>query len=237
MIKCPVCLADNDAFAITCTSCKGYLQDRVPNLNLFEMGWKVLESPRKAFRTITLAEHKNYVLFLYSMFGVSFSFTAFWYLRLGRFYETLLDLIPWAFGAGIAFGLVALFVLSAVYHGLARIVGGSSGYRNSVASLGYSLTPIVISFFLVLPIELLTFGMYFFTWNPDPYTLNPVSYVVLIGFDVVVVLWSLWLAVLGTRVSHQLSAPRALIAVLGTLILFAVPTVFAIQLWAPVPAV
>jgi hypothetical protein len=216
MIQCPVCHAENNDFAVTCSHCRGFIQDRVPNLDLFETGWTVLESPRKAFRTITLAEHKNYVLFLFTLFGISLSFTGFWLFRLGRYFENLLDLMWSALGAGVILGLAAAIVLTGAYHGLAKLLGGKTGFRGSLGLIGYSLTPIALTVFILLPIELLTFGMYMFTWNPHPYTVKPLSYIILVGFDAVVALWSLALAVLGTRVGHQLNTGKALIAVLGT---------------------
>jgi hypothetical protein len=220
MVKCTVCLAENDDFAVTCTSCKAFLQNRVPNLDLFDIGWKVLESPRKAFRTITIAEHKNYALFLFSLFGISLSFTGFWLFRLGTRFISFIDLIPAAVGSGLILGLVSSVVLSGIYYAFARILGGTAGFRTSLGVLGYSLTPIVLALFLVLPIELLTFGMYLFTSNPHPYTIKPVSYVVLIGFDALVSVWSIWLAVVGTRVSHRVNLFKSVIAVLGTVALF-----------------
>lgn len=217
MIKCTVCLAENDDFATTCVQCKAFLQDRVPNLNLFETGWKILESPRKAFRVINLAEHKNYGLFLFSLFGISLSFTFFWYFKLGTRFESLLDLIPWAVGVGVAGGVVLALPMTLVYHLVAKLLGGSTNIRGSFALLGYSFTPIALSIFLVLPIELLTFGMYLFTSNPSPYTIKPASYIVLVGFDMLLSVWSIGLAVLGTKVAHRLSIARGTIAVLCTL--------------------
>jgi hypothetical protein len=220
MIKCTVCLTENDDFAITCGSCKAFLQDRVPNIDLFGMGWKVLESPRTAFRAITLAEHKNYVLFLFTLFGVSLSFTGFWYFRLGTRFTNLIDLIPGAIGIGIVVGLVAALVIPVVHFAVAKSVGGMSGFRGSLGILGYSLTPIAFSLFVVLPIELMTFGMFLFTSNPHPYTIKPVSYVLLVGFDAVIGLWSILLSVVGTKVAHQLSWFKSGIVVLATVVIF-----------------
>lgn len=220
MIKCTVCLAENDDFSTTCIKCKAFLQDRVPNLNLFETSWQVIESPSKAFRKIALAEHKNYVLFLFSMLGVSLAFTVFWYLRLGTRFESLLDLIPAAVGIGVVLGLVSSVVVTGVYHLLAKMMGGMTGFRGSLGVLGYSMTPVAFSLILILPIELLTFGMYLFTSNPHPYVMKPVSYVLLIGFDAVIAAWTLSLAVVGTRVGHQLNAMKSMIVVFVTLGLF-----------------
>jgi len=227
MIKCTVCLAENDDFATTCIKCRAFLQDRVPNLNLFETSWQVIESPSKAFRKIALAEHKNYVLFLFSLLGVSLAFTAFWYFRLGTRFESLLDLIPAAVGLGIILGLVSAFVVSGVYHLLAKTMGGMMGFRGSLGVLGYSMTPVAFSLVLILPIELLTFGMFLFTGNPHPYVMKPVSYVLLLGFDTLIAVWTLALAVTGTSVGHRLSILKSLIVVFVTLGLFAGGMIFA----------
>ncbi|TSA23943.1 YIP1 family protein [bacterium] len=220
MIKCTVCLAENDDFAITCPSCKAFLQDRVPNLDLFDMGWRVLESPRKAFRTITLADHKNYALLLFTLFGISLSFTGFWYFRLGTQFASLLDLMPAAVGVGIVLGLVASVLMTAVYYAFAKLLGGASGFRGSLGVLGYCLMPLALTLFIVLPIELLTFGMFLFTSNPHPYAIKPLSYTLLVGFNVVVSLWSIVLAVLGTQVGHRISLMRSIVVVLATLGVF-----------------
>ena len=220
MIKCTVCLAENDEFAITCEKCKAFLQNRVPNLDLFNMGWNVLESPRQAFRTITIAEHKNYALFLFSLFGVSMAFTGFWYFRLGTRFVTLIDLIPAALGSGVILGLLASAIITGIYYGFAKLLGGTASFRTSMGVIGYSLTPISLSLFFVLPIELLTFGMYLFTSNPHPYTMKPASYIVLLGFDAIVSIWSIVLATVGTMVSQRMSLIKSMITVLGTLALF-----------------
>jgi hypothetical protein len=227
MLKCTVCLAENDDFSTTCIQCKAFLQDRVPNLNLFETSWQVIESPSKAFRKIALAEHKNYVLFLFSLLGVSLAFTAFWYFRLGTRFQSLLDLIPAAVGLGVILGLVSAFLVTVVYHLLAKSMGGMMAFRGSLGVLAYSMTPVAFSLVLILPIELLTFGMFLFTGNPDPYVMKPVSYVLLLGFDALIAVWTLSLAVAGTKVGHRLSILKSMIVVFVTLGLFGVGVVFA----------
>ena len=217
MIACPVCHTDNDNYATVCTHCKAFLQNRIPNLNLFETAWKVLESPRAAFHDITIAEHKNYSLFLFSLFGIPLAFTNFWYLRVGDRFQSLLDLIIWAFIIGAGAGLVLGLLLTSVYHLGVRLMGGKSDFRSSLGLLSYSLIPVVFTLVFVLPVELLTFGMYLFTSNPHPYTIKPFSYVALVGFDVAISLWALVLAVLGTAIGHQISPFKSVVVVALTL--------------------
>ena len=213
MIICPVCKTQNDEYAVVCSSCKSYIQNRIANLDFFDMVWKVIESPRSAFHDITLAEHKNYSLLLFSLFGIGLSFTGFWYFRLGARFESLLDLLAGATGTGLIVGFVSAILFTGLYEIMVRLLGGKGSLKNSLAILAYSTTPVSLSLALILPIELLTFGMYLFTRNPDPYTFKPAMYVTLIGTDCVLGLWAFVLGILGTAVSKQLSLIKSIISV------------------------
>ncbi|MBI4418587.1 MAG: YIP1 family protein, partial [Ignavibacteriales bacterium] len=104
-------------------------------------------------------------------------------------------------------------VVSALYHTVVRLLGARRRLRQSYAMLAYSLVPIVLSVIILLPIELMTFGMYLFTSNPGPEVIKPVSYYILISLDALCAVWTVGLAVAGTRVVHSLTVPRALLAV------------------------
>ncbi|MFH0989753.1 MAG: Yip1 family protein [bacterium] len=217
MIKCSICQTENDLFAVTCKSCKAFLQNRVPNLNFFETVWKVIESPSTTFPIIVRSEQKNYSLFLFTMSGIALSFALFWFFRLGNRFTNLFELIPAATISGFGIGIVLGAVLVIPYHIAVRLFGGLAKIRSSFALLAYSLVPVVLSLIFILPIELLTFGMYFFTANPPPYTINPVLYTILMGIDGCVVVWSLILAVIATVKGHRISILRSIIAMSITL--------------------
>jgi hypothetical protein len=210
MIACPTCATRNDEFAIVCSGCKGYLQNRVPNLDLFQSAWAVLESPRKAFRQFRLAEHKNYSILLFSVFGIALSFTCFWYLKLGDRFSTLIDVIIWALISGAVGGVVLVPLLAGLTHGASRLFGGTGTFRDSMVLLAYSFVPVVIALFVALPLELMTFGMFLFTSNPHPYVIKPVSYFILLGMDAASGLWTLVLVVFGLHVIHQLRWSRSI---------------------------
>ncbi len=235
MITCPVCSLENDEFAVTCGRCKGFLQNRIANLDLFETAWKILESPRVAFRHIALADHKNFSLVLFGIFGISLSFTGAWYFKLGGRFDTLLDLIIQALLAGPVLGLAAGVVIAPTFHFLAKAIGGKAGFRTSFGLLAYSLTPIVLSLVLVLPVELLTFGMFLFTSNPHPFVLKPVSYVMLVGFDALMSFWTIALTVVGGMIAHGLSFLRSMVVVSLTLAVLGGVVVLASQKIAVAP--
>ncbi|RPI04482.1 MAG: YIP1 family protein [Ignavibacteriae bacterium] len=205
MITCSVCQAENDQYVTICKQCGGYLQNRVPNLDLFDVLWKIIENPKNAFQLIVRSEHKNYAVFLYTLSGIALSFAGLWHFKLGDRFENILLIIFLAILIGIPMGLVLSPIASSLHWMISKILGCKTSFRNSLGITSYSLTPVVLSLFFVLPVELLTFGMYLFTFNPPPITVKPMPYVILIGFDGLLTLWSWVLLIIGTKVGNQTS--------------------------------
>ncbi|MBI5463547.1 MAG: YIP1 family protein [Ignavibacteriales bacterium] len=233
MIACSVCQTQNDTFAVICSNCKAFLQNRIPNLDLFQTSWRVIESPRQAFHDITLADHKNYSLILYGIFGIALTSLVLSFAHLGDSFSSLLGVIVFLLATGFAAGLCLAPFLNTVHWGLAKIVGGKGGWRISLGLTAYSLVPMTLSVVLLLPIELLTFGMYIFTGNPPPYAIKPALYIVLIGLEGLLAAWSFLLLVKATAIGYQLETARStLIAVLLILVgggTFWIGTKFLIQ--------
>jgi hypothetical protein len=221
MIVCPVCQTENDQYAVICRSCRGYIQNKIPNLDLFETAWLIIEKPRVAFRRIATAEHKNYAVLLYSLLGIGFAFAELWLFRAGNRFESLFSLLIFSIVAGIASGLLLFPIITSAHWIISKILNQKAGFRNSIGITAYSLVPIIISIIFILPIELLTFGMYFFTFNPDPMTINPSSYIVLVILDGLMGLWSIVLYLVGTKVGHQISWIKSVVVVLCVLAVLA----------------
>jgi hypothetical protein len=211
MITCSVCQTENDQYSTICSKCGGFLQNRIPNLDLFDIVWKIIESPRTAFRLIMLAEHKNYAVFLYALTGIAITFAGFWHFKLGDRFENILLIIFLGILIGIPTGLVLSPIASSIHWGVTTIIGNKTSFRKSLGITSYSLIPIILSLVLVLPIELLTFGMYFFTFNPPPITIKPILYMALIGFDGAVVVWAWILLIIGTKVGNQTSLWKSIL--------------------------
>jgi hypothetical protein len=211
MIVCSICKTKNDQYSTICKVCGSYLQNRVPNIDLFGTIWKIIENPKIAFKLIVLAEHKNYSILLYVLFGISIAFTELWLFRLGDKYENILTLILWALLTGIPTGIVLCPIVSCLHWILTNISGGKTSYRISLGITSYSLTPIIISLLLLLPIKLLTFGMYLFTFNPHPMLIKPLSYVILTGFDTILTAWAFILLIVGTKVGNQISLVKSIL--------------------------
>ena len=214
MIVCSVCKAENDEFAIVCSSCKSFLQARVDTLDLFGTIWQLMEAPRTAFRRIVLSQHKNYLFLLSGLLGMSLMFALIWYLKLGGAFTNLLTLV----GTGLLFGPVVgiLFVgfLGFTLAKTAGAMGRKVTAKNMSAVAAYSAVPIALSLAIVFPVELAVFGTDLFGNNPPPMVIKSAAYIALLGMDTLAVLWSLFLFVTGISVATGFTIRRALLVVL-----------------------
>jgi hypothetical protein len=221
MIKCSICDTENDDFATVCTSCKSYIQSKVDTLNLFATMWQLMESPREAFRRIVLSHHKNYVILLSCLVGTALAYAIFWFKNLGPLFSNLLTLVGSGLLAGPLLGAGFALLASVVLLRTARIFGGRLNLKNTYAVVVYACFPVVLSLVFVFPVEIAIFGQDFFGKNPPPLVINPVVYIVLIGFDVLSVVWSWLLLIEGTRVANGFSRGKTILVSLPVLVLTA----------------
>jgi hypothetical protein len=223
MITCSVCGKQNDDLAVLCTSCRGYLQSKVDNLNLFETVWQLIESPRAAFKKIVLARHKNYVFVLSSMLGVSGAFAVFWLMNLGNRFENLLILAGVGGLLGIPAGITIVFVSGVVVSTAVRVFGGKASLKDSRAIVAYAGIPVVLSLVAVFPLEIAIFGIDLFGTNPPPLVINPLAYIGLLGFDALATLWSILLLYKGVTVLSGFNMVKSLLVTLLTLVPTSLP--------------
>ncbi len=197
MLKCPVCGTENNDLDIVCRSCKGFMQAKVDNLDLFSTIWGIFESPRKTFRRVAIARHKNYVIVLSAVFGMALVFTYFWHWQIALTIPSLPTIIGLGVLAGPFAGNLVIAIAALVVRTLLRLGGTHIVYRNARAVLAYAAVPVVLSFVLLFPLEIGIFGVYFFDNNPPPIVINPPAYFGLIGLDTLAGAWSMLLVVVG----------------------------------------
>jgi hypothetical protein len=73
-------------------------------------------------------------------------------------------------------------------------------YRDTAAWIAWSLTPLIWTSVLVLPIQLGVFGLILFSTNPAPWMVLPLPFWMLGALGVVALVWSMLLLPLGFRV-------------------------------------
>jgi hypothetical protein len=214
MITCSVCGQQSDDLAVVCASCGGYLQSKVDNLNLFETIWLLIENPRAAFKKIVLARHKNYVLLLSVLFGVSFAFGLFWLKNLGSQFANLIPLIATGLLIGVPAGLLIIWIFGFLIARCIQLLGSRATTRNAAAVTAYASVPVVFSLVAVFPLEIAIFGVDFFGTNPPPLVLNPGVYLGLLGFDTLALLWSVSLLFKGVAVLSGFSGSKSIMLAL-----------------------
>ena len=223
MILCPVCGKGNGDLAVTCFSCRGYLQSKVDALDLFATAWAVIESPTKAFRKIALATHKNYTLLLASLFGIAWTYSAFWISNAAALVPNLFVLMVTGILVGPLLGIFCLLGVVTVALWSGRRIGGQANFRNLLALTAYSMIPLILSLIFILPVDIAVFGLAFFGSPPTPRELKPMIYGVLLALHSGMFAWTLCLMVLSASVAHGVSHWKGTgLALLIALILCAV---------------
>lgn len=200
MILCSVCRAENDHLATVCKSCGSFLQQRIENLDLFSSAWSVIERPARGFKTIALARHKNYMVLLSAAAGVAFVFGFFWLAKMAEYAQNLINLLGAGLALGPPAGIAVVLLVSSTIVVYSRITGTHTRLRDAYAVAAYASVPLILTSILFLPLEVMSFGPYFFARNPSPYLIRPFSYVTFLALDGAFAVWSLILLCVGIRV-------------------------------------
>lgn len=221
MIQCSVCKTENHHLSVNCRKCGGFVQQKIEALDLFSTSWMVIESPARAFHRIAIATHKNYIIFLSAVAGIGLLFTYFWLYKIGDHVSSLPQLLGIGISAGFIFGELTLLILSLLIWTSLRFEKQPVTYKQVFAVSAYSMIPVIISVLCMLPVEIMTFGTYFFASNPSPYDLKPFSYIVMITLDSIFGIWTLILLGAGVHklrgkgLTRSLFVVFAAIAILG----------------------
>lgn len=208
-MTCSVCGAENPETATVCSSCKAFLQNRVPTLDLFKTAWGVLVAPGRTFKDVALAEHKNYAVTLFGLCGITALAGTIAALEAGDIVGGLIETAAAATAVGYAVGIVLSPLVALVHTAASGIVRGDVSFRRSLGITAYALVPCIVAGLLVFPIQLLTFGEHFFVANPHPSTINAVSYWVMMALQFVALAWTLFLLAAGSKFGLRVNTARA----------------------------
>lgn len=230
MIICPVCNTLNHHLNIICKQCGGYIQTKIENIDLFQTLWLLIEHPHKAFKQIALSKHKNYIIFLTSLFGMSFLFLLFEYINIARIIDKAI-LIAFA---GIAGGIISGFILvcSLTYLTLAfskLFKSPPTKFWNLYAVITYSSVPISYIFIFLLPIKLLTFGIIHYSSNPSPALVNASVHYIVLFLEALIFIWFVFLFAVACRVVFAFNFPKAIMMTLAIMITFGIVVVLGLN--------
>ncbi len=193
-IECKTCHADNPVYGLICTECKAYLRERIFNLDLWHTLGLLIENPSEADRLIIQSEHKNFIFFIAAIVSLKLlidsMFVSLSVLKpepeFGNFFRNYFIVLGEV--------VVILTAVSVVFKIITGQFGISTRIKDNFALLIYSLFPYVFGTFFLLIIELTIFGGNIFSRNPSPFMLKETLAYVLTGFEVLLVLWSIFLS-------------------------------------------
>jgi len=185
---CTNCGETNPLYYTNCGKCKHYIRATVVNIDLWSTFWRLFESPKKALVNIIYAEHKNFVSFLLIFLSTKL-------FILSAFTQSLLEKnLPNSnyqfYNFLILFAIYTFSILFFVK--LFTIINKKqkTRFKDNLAIVVYSFTPILFSLFFLTPVEYGIFGIHWFIFNPSPFIIKSNIAYVLVLFEGIMFIWS-----------------------------------------------
>ncbi len=192
-VSCKQCGSENPFYKLTCDSCKTYLRERVYNIDLWNIMGLLVENPKEAFTKIIFSEHKNFISFIILLVTGKLLIDLMFLSLVTHKEEPSFGNLLYVYLIIIA-SLIAFIILFSV---LFKIINGIFGLKTRVtdefAILTYSMFPNIFGLIILFTIEVTVFGGNIFSNNPSPFNLKEFFAYALLAFEVLLILWSLFL--------------------------------------------
>ncbi len=230
-VVCKNCSAENSIYTHTCTSCKYFIRDRVSNIDIWETIGSLIESPSAAFKKIILSEHKNFIVFLSILFALRI-------LILSRFVSLILSESARSTTPLIISYLIVLSSVTVLFVLISAFISfilNKKDYKvrfRDIYSLNiYSTVPNLFAVVILFPIELIVFGDYLFSNNPNPFQVKATIAYLLFSVELGMILWSI---VLNYKANYALTANKSLslnITAINYLLMIALIIILAVTVF------
>ena len=191
--KCKKCNHVNPPYKNICTECKSYLRERVVNIDLWNTIQLIIEDPVKAFKQIIFAEHKNFILFLTFFISIKNLIIARYFSvpALGVNGVTAPFVLSLILGISLSVFLLSLFTfLLKSFYNFKKI---NLRFKDIYAINVYSFIPYLFGLIFIFPVELIVLGGDIFSNNPYSFQIKPLITYILLGVELITILWSFYL--------------------------------------------
>ena len=197
-ITCKNCDTENDFFQLNCVSCGSLIRARIVNIDLWNIIWLVIDSPKKAFQNIIQAEHKNFIILL----GILASLKIYFNVQFAsnfifEFSPDITNLLLYLTGSVLLF-----FILIVLISLLVRFFNSRQGiktrFKDNIATYIYSFLPLVIGLVFLLPVEYALFGNHWLIFDPSPFVIKTGAAWVLTSIEAALYVWSIVLVIIAT---------------------------------------
>ena len=219
-LTCNNCKEENPFYALICKKCKAYLRDRIYNIDLWSILGLLIESPTKAFKLIIQSEHKNFIIFIVILASARlFIDSMFISVLTGSTEVNHVNVILNYFVV-----LASVFILLILFGLLVTSVNKANNlkmiFRDNFAILGFSLLPHIFAFLILFIVEASVFGSNLFARNPSIFSLKESLAYTLLGFEIIIVLWAIFLSITAMYVQSKNKIYSAAVGIVFNIALF-----------------
>lgn len=196
-IVCKNCSTENPFYELICRNCKAYIRERVVNIDLWKTIEQLIESPVKGFTGIIHAEHKNLIFFITFMTAVKMLINIMLLSPITARTNNPFEHFGRNFFIVLGLMLVLYLLFSVIEETVLKSLKNETRIKDNYAILSYSFIPHVFGAVILFPIEMVVFGGFLFSNNPSPFILKESVAYILLGFEVLLILWQLFLTTTG----------------------------------------
>lgn len=196
VVICNNCKTENPFYNLNCNKCNAFLRSKIVNIDLWDTLWKILESPIKTCEQIIQADHKNFVTTILILVGIKIGIG---FLTISNALFLFDTEIENSFGFIILVAVCfisSLIIISSLATVVNKLFGLTNRFKDNLALYSYSFLPIVLTLFVLTPIQIALYGTYWFTFNPSPLFIKPTATTVLILIESLFLIWSFFLIII-----------------------------------------
>ncbi|MBL1211935.1 MAG: hypothetical protein HND52_01140 [Ignavibacteriae bacterium] len=192
-IICGNCGEPNAFFKLNCTKCNAVIRNKVVNIDLWSILWKIVETPKIAFTQIIQAENKNFVFSLLFLIGFKLFLHTFFLSSSLSFNDGFNNSVVLNALISLGYLSVIIFLFTFIIFRIVKAIGIDGRFRDYYSILIYALVPFLFSLLLLTPVEYALFGKHWFIANPAPFAIKAMAAWVLTVLEVLFLIWSIFL--------------------------------------------
>lgn len=225
VLICNNCGRENPFHQLTCSECKSFLRARIVNIDFWDTLWKLFYSPVQTAKNIIQSENKNFVATCAFIVAIKFSLVSL--ILMNAFHPEengTYTFIQGFFSGGLPF-LVSIPLFALLVTLLSNKFGIKGRIGDAISIYFFSFAPLIMSLFVLTPIQFALFGEYWFTFNPSPFIIKPQAAIAIFIMEILMILWSAFLFVTSTyaqtkNVIYSISVGVTGFVILMTLIIY-----------------
>lgn len=197
VIICKTCQSPNPFHQFVCINCKGFLRDRVYNIDFWQIVAELIATPKSAFTKIIFSEQKNFILLIILLTTIKqFINSIFFYLT-----DSNNDISNYKFTTNYLIVFISLVLLTGIFTILIKVsnflLKNTLRVKDIFSVLSYTFIPHLFALVILFPLELIFFGGYLFSNNPSPFVIKETASILFLILEILIVLWSFFLTNVG----------------------------------------